>query len=808
MAQNNSTLYLLSYNNYYNRIVKREENLSNYLNYVVYDPLVCNFNPADGIETEHYFNISYIADMPSVDYLLVVDEEQEIVSRWFIVNAERVRGGQYRFSLHRDLVADFYQEAVSAPTFVERAMASIQNPFIFNSEGMNFNQIKKREVLLKDETKSGWYVGYIAKDTPSTTVTIPTETNISYPAPSIDYDTLMSYSGSIARQPNYSVTARAPVAGVARYRELTVNTGGQVEVARDVAYSGSPVPYNSKRLFSAGRTPELDGSSFLSGVRSSLVLVNQGLNAELANSYNIYDDSIIDTLVGMNGGIFYDTGSSKIFKVSLTSSSTTTPEQTITAGAGAETLINICVERCSMAIGGGGSVIVHISYKATVTYYNLVVTDLTNTQGASATISPQTASLIDAPYKMFAIPAQAVAVSFKGSPQAIYTSNPNLSKNFACAIATALGGTAEVASRLYDLQYLPYCPVRGLYENGKIMLNGTKEEATNKSITFLAQGSNFLSFMLWATESNFSFNINEAITVPSQPLEFKVAHETKFCRLVSPNYSGAFEFKPTTNFGVDYFEVNCSYKPFQPYIHVNPHFSTRGLYGGDYNDERGLVCSGDFSLPIMTDAWVSYQLQNASYKDSFNRQIENMEVVYGIQRNQAQTAGRIGVFTAGISGATAGGMAGSLAGPWGAGIGALAGGFLGASGSAYGLQKDLEYAQMLQDEALSYAQDQFNYSLQNIKALPYSLGRVGALNINNKIFPFVEFYEATAEETEALIERLKYRGMTIGAISTISNYKQDTPTFIQGSVIRFDGLSDDYHMASALANEIHKGVYI
>ena len=94
MATNNSILYMLSYNNYFNRLVKRENTLDDYIKYAVYDPIVCNFNPADGINTEHIFNTAYLANSPEGDYLIVADATtREINSRWFIIGAERQRGG-------------------------------------------------------------------------------------------------------------------------------------------------------------------------------------------------------------------------------------------------------------------------------------------------------------------------------------------------------------------------------------------------------------------------------------------------------------------------------------------------------------------------------------------------------------------------------------------------------------------------------------------------------------------------------------------------------------------------------------------
>ena len=51
-------LYLLNYNNYYNRIIKREENLSDYLPYLLGDPIVniINWTPGNGLTTSQIIN--------------------------------------------------------------------------------------------------------------------------------------------------------------------------------------------------------------------------------------------------------------------------------------------------------------------------------------------------------------------------------------------------------------------------------------------------------------------------------------------------------------------------------------------------------------------------------------------------------------------------------------------------------------------------------------------------------------------------------------------------------------------------------
>lgn len=283
----------------------------------------------------------------------------------------------------------------------------------------------------------------------------------------------------------------------------------------------------------------------------------------------------------------------------------------------------------------------------------------------------------------------------------------------------------------------------------------------------------------------------------------KIDNECNLYRLVSPNYQGEFEFSPVKNGGVDRFNVDCTYKPYNPYIHVNPDFG--GLYGDDYNDSRGLICQGDFTVGMISDAFETYELNNKNYQQIFNRQIQNMDVSNEIARAEQGVKSVTGTITGAVGGAVAGGMIG---GGYGAAAGAIVGGVTGMVGGIadyYNLDKQLK-------ENKSYAADMYNFSLQNIKALPYTLTRCTALTFNNKLFPFIEKYTCTDEEKEAFIKKLQHDGMTVNAVDQIRNYTDQEGKFVRGLVIRFDQgkntLSDDTHMATEIYDEIKKGVYI
>ena len=91
------TLYILKYNNYYNRLVKSESTIDEYKQYLIYPQTEIgviqsvNFNPNDGVDTQHVIGVGEYDG--TGDYLIAVDEDGEIVSRWFIIDTVRTRAG-------------------------------------------------------------------------------------------------------------------------------------------------------------------------------------------------------------------------------------------------------------------------------------------------------------------------------------------------------------------------------------------------------------------------------------------------------------------------------------------------------------------------------------------------------------------------------------------------------------------------------------------------------------------------------------------------------------------------------------------
>ena len=114
-----NNLYLINYNNYINRTLKYLDTIAEYAEYdsILFSGI--NFNPNDEVTTEQILNVG---DYNTFDYLVVEDpSDGNIVSRWFVIDKTRVRSGQWKITLRRDVVVDYWniiksvKEAVSIP---------------------------------------------------------------------------------------------------------------------------------------------------------------------------------------------------------------------------------------------------------------------------------------------------------------------------------------------------------------------------------------------------------------------------------------------------------------------------------------------------------------------------------------------------------------------------------------------------------------------------------------------------------------------------------------------------------------------
>lgn len=816
-----ATVYLYKFNNYYNRQVKKYDTLAEYGSYYYMETGTnVNFNPNDGVNTMHVFGRQSNPYEGECDYLIYCKDNVNITSRWFIIEQTRKLVGQYDLTLHRDVIVDNYNEVISSPCFIEKATLRDDDILIYNKESIAVNQIKTSETLLKDTTDCAWICGYIPRD----------------------YGKLIEKVGSVEKETaEENLERRTLTFSAANAADIEVDDLEDWQyyqyIGENVCKLGSrklefrarrDVRSDKQRFYLADyyvypsglwhfkRLPGLPADtsgwttywleSFALDTGDTLDRLKNDLdnNYVAANLWNnvspyltgvTYSDSVYNTLKGMQGKVIK--AGNSYYKVDIALSTALHVNEVTADKTGAPLYTNW--KNLITAVGG---TVTNPAFKGFIKSAgaNLVMTLQPLPQGEYKIVMPGVTEryhLKDAPYDMFCIPyaVEKASVKVKSTGTSAFAELA-ISSSQAMSIAQ---GIAEAVGKdnIYDLQLLPYCPMSGFDLTHAVDTSTIDIKATDtKRYTMVTNpnGDTKRAVILWSLSSQGSLNIEKPITVVNK----KIENQTDRYRICSPNYNGTFEFNAAYNDGVDRFNVDYTYLPYNPYIHVNPNFKI--LYGNDFNDARGMVVQGDFSVAYLSDAWANYQVQNKNYLNIFNRGLENMETNNSIGNIQRH----VGAITGTVQGAVMGGMAG---GPWGA----VAGGVASLAGGA----ADIYLAQQLHNKTIDYTKDNFGYNLQNIQALPDSIARTTAYTANNKVFPILEYYTCKDEEKMIFANKIAWNGMTVMAIGNIGSYLNNSWTYggitdkgyIKGQLIRLEGISDDYHMLKAISEEINKGAY-
>lgn len=799
-ASLNQIVLLSGYNNYYNRIVKREEDLPSYINTgtVVAQDDNINFNPGDGLTTQVVYNY----EIPNVDYLLVSDGGNQIYSRWFVINQTRTLRGQYILSLRRDVVADHLTSILSSECFIEKGILPDTDPGIFNSEDMTFSQIKQNQVLLQDDSECAWIVGYYARTT-SEAVTELSDTydpqqvaDITLATPITDWEEYKFVAEPFYSYPT-NITYRAQVNRTVadkRFANLTDNVATETAtIYLDDATASTRSAYNYGKAFTdlqQALSVEFNSQRVQARSQSNTILEfnTKSRTTEFLN----YDNKILLDSKG------------NYYRINITRT-----RQDVVKSIGAGSLYNTLdkVMKDAGATRSVVNVLWDITYRLDV--LGISFTHLANLSTSSYAITSNRVHAVDAPYDVFAIPYSDNFL-FAGAAGVQFVTQKQVGLACAMRIAQKYGGDSGL---LYDIQLLPYCPfherltaAQQYHTFDERLYSLIKEDDKPVGVIFHLDKTQFRTVINPNLDKYLGARINNV----------KVDSQTKFCRFCSPNYNGVFEISQAKTDGLTPITITCTYKPYVPFIQVVPHFGR--LYGNNFTDARGLICGGDFSLPVVTSQWSAYEIQHKNYAAIFDRQIENMEVNNNVAREREAWQIAAGTLSGAVSGLSSAAMASggnplaSVAGTVGAGALSLAGGL-----------RDRALNEMLRNEAIDYSRDQFGYSLGNIRALPNSLNKVSAFNINNQIFPFIEFYDCPIEETLALANKIKYNGMTVGRIGRIGDFirqweykNSNHPTltvtvekaYIKAKIIRLEQLNDDFTIANAIASELYKGVYI
>ena len=780
------TLMAIKYNNYYNRILRvgktiqdyEAEDGSPYYEYRVY------FNLGDGVNTTQVLN----DNVENKDYVILIEEDGVTInSRWFIIDATYQLNGQQELSLRRDLLADFSDTVLYSDSFIEKGYLRKGNNLLFNKEQMTFNQVKKEELLLKDNTNIPWIVGYYPNNATITGTAVISnqdyDETIDVNFADWEYYNVFS-DGVMKGNPKNQVfnTYNQGISKDGKYILRTILTKNVEGITVSTDYITQDELPNG--ITYAYCEPESSATMFQETVRKTLSENYYNYNFILLNELGL-DSNMVSTVLSLNNKkVKFKDGVQNLHVVNT--GYVGESFYNAMAGLPLETRIKRDYDSVGIQITpqvGKSWIRVDYSYDT----YKCSATK-TGSGEYAYSISQDHYTLSDAPYSMFCMPYGSLVVTEGGN--SIYTD-----KNIQLTVATSI---AETAGNVYDIQILPYCPIADI--------NSTQYTVTDsKAYDVIKEGENTVGYIFHCLRSSFSKRISiipapRWLTKRNNPVDVKVQNECEFIRFNSPNFASSWEMSVAKNEGISWINVVATYKPYFPYIKIYPDF--KGLYGSDFNDQRGLILSGEFSIPIISDQWKTYELQNKNYQNMFDREIKNLDV----QQKYGRLQDIVGAATGAIGAAGTGAALGSAAGPFGMSIGALVGGVMSAGAGI----ADVAINDQLRDEAKNYKTDMYGYQLGNIKALPNTLTKTSAYNIDNKYFPFIEHYSATDVEIWAFKDKLKYNGMTVGVIGRFIDYINDdeyAQTYVKGQLIRLRSIGD-MHIANQLALEMSKGVYI
>lgn len=814
-------LILLKYNNYSNRKIKKESSINDYLNYDnYYIPYKVNFFYNDFVNTRQTIDFFKSEDIPSdyeeYNYLLVIDEDNPnvIESRWFILDNIYSTQSQLILKLKRDSVVDKYDTFINSTAYIEKGFVNDESVLSVIKEPIKLNQIKKSETLLKDKTNSAYIVGYMTNnittknieaqvENPNYTTlsTIATTTGISEnelrsifdnPNNTIEFtntfELAFQYYGYSDSQDHDSYIGFNVNPSDLSYITLNDNTNSSLNPIYMQDLPKRNRNFTSIEKINIAR--EL--CSFLRNNADNI----KNEYASITQRTKIYTELQYSLLMQFNNSIVRDGNNYYRVIISNRYNSTKNNNYDLTNLKNAySSYYNLQIQSPTAQYFNDfynrGETNIRESIKNVgITKSNYNVLGFYVNQFANGF-----RRLNDKPYSIFVIPFGEAILNYQNSDiQCDY--------NGSLAIAKQLIHEYNVGSNdagIYDLQILPYFPMQELIENNKINVDDlvikkdydwiVDNETKNikKGIIFYLTTDNFNVIL------DYSINSNE---------NRKVVANCDMWRINSPNYQGTFEFNISNNGGsVENFIAYCTYKPYTPFIKVAPNF--KYLYGEEYQDNRGCICGGDFSITQLSEAWTTYNLNNKNYQNIFNRDIQNLEFTQGQESFKQYLGGAFDIVNSAIKGGTTGAIV-SGGNPIGATIGASAGAL--TSGVGYGIDNYLMVER--HKEQLDYAKDKYYLNLANIQAIPNTLTKVSSFDIISKIYPFLEYYTCTEEEKELFKNKMQYEGYTLGIVDNIYKYIYEEEHYIKGKIIRINDETIDTHIANDLFNEFDKGLFI
>lgn len=794
------TIRFYEHNNYYNRIVKARRALFENPSNLIFE-YTGNFNHNDGVFTELVFGANDFNADRIPNYCIVYDQGDNEDSSWFVIKYERIRSGSYRLFLKRDSIYDNFKNIMQSTSYVKRGYLDADNPLIFNAENIQLNEVKSNQTYIYNKAKTPWAIAYLTReDNDGQKIRykgniVNTNNNI-YPDAPEELEDLIN-SGNINSNTGNKryVVARDDITyfsfGYRRRNWTDLNDYLECRISHSNQFTNLSKRVNGNYIITHMPThigDIVDNVPNYVAYDAVNTLFKTGNNT-IENKYSgIINESYYNQLISKYNNKTYNINgipkTIRFKRINLPFDEIENVYQyvfdiTNTMPDLYNLLIQIATQFYQVTPAQDNTWIFKIILSAYIYELELGDVDI-NTYSLSYdfTLNKNT----NQPYEILAFPLNDIKLD---NGVNIYDVTIDNTLSIINSLSQQVG--------CIDVQVVPYIEWDATLQESSDY-NWLEYEDNN--VIFIKNNNVDYTFGIQLKNDSFSLLLDVNV-----PVNYNVK-ESVSCdkyRFVSPNGNGEFEFAPSKNGGeLKMIGVECTLIPFQPYINIAPYFS--GLYGTNYTDYRGLICGGSFSLPSTRNEWIEFKQNNINYDVIFNRGVNTID----IKNRYALAEDVIGAGLGSISGSVSGAQTGMAGGPIGAIAGAVVG---GVTSLAAGLGDAAINERLRQRDRNDFVKN-FNWNLQNIQARPVSLSRATSIVIDNKFFPYIEYYTCTPEELELFRKYIKYRGMRVDNIGKISDYidPNEEWTYVEAQIIMSEIM--ETNLLLDINEELQKGVKI
>lgn len=818
--QKYTLVFLQGFNQRNNRIYRKYDDVLTYseLDGVkAYSEENVNFPIGDFLECDYPFGPMEIIP----DYLLV---GPGLIARYFVTKITHISGTQYMYHLVRDVLAD-YDTWLSDPAIIHRAseIPSTMDNSKYSKE-MDLSQIKVGETLIKDRPDGrGWLVGYVSKDFLSGE---GASTTISSTKDKVSTDAIIDDITEWQNKTFAEITSSSVSIGVNTFKSPNGIYYNRAWYIHGGTF-GTGSANHEYQIYQQSHTlgfKEVNLSSLEDVLKTQLGLMLESLETSFKTSgaYSATSEALLE-----DGWLVLDKSTGKVYRVTdKQGTASVAPNCTFENRYGGKGIpddfLTTFLNDTALWTGTGATFYTKAVTDFVVNWYTITAvthsytfTEVTDSSTTASVVLPSAPTdCSDSAFNIFAIPLGGnIDVNILSADGNISsTETINIDDAYSMAVAQAMIKTWKVdsssASGLLDIQWLPYGP-DSIFERAS-----DQEGYRNYIYTGSDREKNHVGFVYWLPSCQLQKQItgeDYTIATPVDPMIARRSNETESYRLCSPNQASMFDFSAVKNNGVTGYNIDIAFKPFTPYICVAPIFA--GLYGSNFDDGRGLILSGDFSLDQATKEWATYKYNNKNYELIFNRQIvsmdaENAYIARTAQQqlitdylNIAGSSARGAGVGALVGAKSTGNFAGAIGGAvLGAGT-SLANGIINTSFDRENIGTEANLRALKRRDSIA----QYQYQLGNIKARSDTVTKISSFNPNFKIYPVLEHYMCTAEDMSNYDNGVHWNGINLEKFGELNQFSMDG-TFVQATLLRDTTIPPQ--IFEAINDELELGIYL